>query len=203
MGRVYSIHRYAPDTAVDLLSLRRRVQDVDHPTFYAPLHRYRDASPRTPPRTLDFVSAYNNADLAVVVGPECEGLVADSMWRWHETHETEDPRLWATRGARRVGWHKHVPTQEGAGDFLLRYSVPQDIDAITKELERLSVADVQSNVAESYDAGLVETEFYRTSSHEISREALVHEVAPNLLKTLRMFYAAAQAEGEIAVYVLR
>lgn len=203
MGRVYSVHRYSLDIAVDLLSLRRRVQDVDHPTFYAPLQRYRDPPADVPPRTIDFISAMNNTDLAMMVGPKCEGLTGGNMWKWHSTHEADDPRLWTTRGARLVGWHEYVPTREGAGDFPLRYSIPQDVDAILETLQELSTEELQANMEQSFDAGLVETEFYRVKRDEIPLRDLVEEVVPNLLQTLRMFYTAAQEENEIAVYVLR
>lgn len=103
MGRVYDIHRHDIEVAIDLLSLRRRVQDIDQPAFYEPVQYYYAPPSESPPRTISFVSARNNADLAMLVGSICEAFAADSLWEWYDHHTSGNPHVWATRGARRVG----------------------------------------------------------------------------------------------------
>jgi hypothetical protein len=205
MGRVYDIYRYAPEVAVDLLAMRRYVQDVDRPAFYDPSHRYHDPVPDAPPRSINFINGRMNADVALFVGPECEAFADRSARRWHMTHTSEDPRVWITRGARQVGWHAFTRSDYevfdyNVGDTPLRYSVPVDIEAILTTLHGLRVEDLQANVRRAGARAEVQ-DHHRWEGPDI--EELAESTAPRLLRTLRMFYQAAQEAGEIVVYVLR
>ncbi|PEN06209.1 hypothetical protein CRI93_10300 [Longimonas halophila] len=199
MGRVYDVYRYDAEVAVDLLSLRKRVQDIDRPAFYEPVQYYYDPPSEPPPRTISFVSARNNADLAMLVGPTCKAFVKDSLWEWHETHTSGNPCVWATRGARRVGWHTYVPVMAGAGEFPLRYNMPSDIAAIRTTLAKLTVADLQANVEQCINQQQVRTE----EREGFDRKRLSETIAPRFLQTIRSFYQQAQDQNEIVVCVLR
>lgn len=199
MGRVYDMYRYDIEVAVDLLSLRKRVQDIDRPAFYEPVQYYYAPPSQPTPRTISFVSARNNVDIAILIGPTCEAFAEDNLWKWHATHVSNNPYVWATRGARRVGWQEYVPVMAGAGEFPLRYNMSSDISAVCTALERLTVADLQENVKKCISKQQVQTEEQKSFQHE----HLIEVVVPRFLKTLRSFYQEARAHDEIVVFVLR
>lgn len=199
MGRVYDIYRYNTELAIDLLSLRKRVQDIDQPPFYEPVQYYYAPPSKSPPRTISFVSARNNADLAMLVGSGCEAFTADSLWEWYNHHTSSNPHVWATRGARRVGWHEYVPVMAGAGEFPLRYNMPSDIAAIRTTLAKLTVADLQANVEQCINQQQVRTE----EREGFDSKRLSETIAPRFLQTIRSFYQQAQDQNEIVVCVLR
>ena len=199
MGTVYYVHRLSPDYAVDLLCLRRRFQDMDCEEIMGPYHAYVDPCPQHVPRTLNFTSGQANVDLAMMGGPEAGG-VASNLWEWFRHEESDDPRVWATRSARLVGWHNlDLPLIPGATRFPYRYSLPEEIPAIRDTLGETTVEELRSNLRASFKQDLVET---RGISNR-PQDQIIEEVPPRLLETLKALCESADAAGEIVIYNLR
>ena len=198
MGTVYYVHRLSADLAVDLLCLRRRFQDMDHEDFLGPYQRFKEPLQKEVPRTVNFISGQNNVDLAMIAGPEAEG-VASNLWDWFRNKESEDPRAWSTRGARLVGWHGlDLPLIPGANRFPYRYSLPEEISVIQETLRDVTVAELRENLTACFEQNLVRLD----GISYMPQQQIVDEIPPRLLETLRAFYAAAASEGEVIIYNL-
>ncbi len=199
MGTLYYVHRLPPDRAVDLLCVRRRFQDMDHEDFLGPYQPYVESLQKEVPRTIDFISGYTNIDLAMLAGPKAGG-VATNLWDWFRNRESDDVLAWSTRGARLVGWHRlDLPLVPGATIFPYRYSLPEEIHMIQETLRDVTVATLRDNLTACFERDLVRL----NGVSFMPQEQILDEIPPRLLETLRAFYAAAAAEGEMIVYNLR
>ena len=199
MGTLYYVHRLPSDLAVDLLCVRRRFQDMDHEDFLGPYQRYREPLQTEVPRTINFISGYTNIDLAMIAGPEAGG-VASNLWDWFRNKESDNPRIWSTRGACLVGWHAlDLPLIPGATGFPYRYSLSEDICTIQKTLQDVTVVELRDNLTACLKRDLVRLD----GVSYMSQQKIVDEIPPRLLETLRAFYAEAAAAGEIVIYNLR
>lgn len=199
MGTLYYVHRLPFDLAVDLLCVRRRFQDMDHEDYLGPYQRYREPLQAEVPRTVNFISGYTNIDLAMIAGPQAGG-VASNLWEWFRNEESDDPRVWSTRGARLVGWHKlDLPLVPGATIFPYRYSLPEEISVIQETLDGISVPELRDNLTACLEHDLVRLDGV---SH-MPKPQIVDEIPPRFLETLRAFYDAAATEGEMIIYNLR
>lgn len=199
MSTVYYVHRLPPDLAVDLLCVRRRFQDMDHEDLLGPYQRYTEPPQPEVPRTVNFRSGYSNVDIAMLAGPDAEGI-ASSLWGWFCQEETNDVRVWSTRGARLVGWHVlELPLIPGATQFPYRYSLPTDISRIQEVLDTITVAELQANLAECLHRGMVRAD----ELQNMSTSQIIDNVPRRFLEMLRRFYDEAEASGEIVIYNLR
>lgn len=199
MGTLYYVHRLSFDLAVDLLCVRRRFQDIDHEDFLGPYQRYRESLQTEIPRTLNFISGYTNIDLGMLAGPDAEG-VSSNLWNWFRHHETDDVRVWSTRGARLVGWHAlDLPLVQGATRFPYRYSLPEDIPAIQETLRDVTVDELRDNLTACFERDLVRLD----GISNMPEQQILDEIPPRLLETLRAFYEKAASCGEIVIYNLR
>lgn len=199
MGTVYYVHRLPPDLAVDLLCVRRRFQDMDHEDFLGPYQGYVEPLQTDVPRTVNFVSGQTNIDIAMLAGPDADG-VASNLWKWFRHEETDNVRVWSTRGVRLVGWHElDLPLIPGATRFPYRYSLPEDIRTIQESLRSVTVTELRDNLRACFKRDLVRLD----GISYMPQQKIVDEIPPRLLETLRAFYNAAVTEGEIVIYNLR
>jgi hypothetical protein len=172
---------------------------MDHEDFLGPYQRYWVQVQNDVPRTVNFVSGQTNIDIALLAGPDADG-VASNHWKWFRHEETDNVRIWSTRGSRLVGWHElDLPLVRGANRFPYRYSLPEDIRTIQETLRVVTVAELRDNLKACFERDLVRLD----GISYMPQQKIVDEIPPCLLETLRRFYEEANANGEIVIYNLR
>jgi hypothetical protein len=188
MGTYLSTHRFPLVWAVDLLSNRRDIGDIKRERWDLIENGYTfwlDDRPSDTPRKLDLDRYYVRA-LDAMTGTLHDSLFDEFVHDDHE--ESDDPRFWAIYGARRIGWD-HT-------DYLLRYSLPSDVQRITDRLGTMTTEDVRDHVDAVIPA---DAERYGSS---VAKQWMREQAVPKLLPTLRRFYDAALREEEIVIYWL-
>ena len=212
MGIYANAQRLPLDAAVDWLTVRTRFQDIDadRHELLEPRHNCWQPTPEEPPRDL-YLGRMKSRVLDAMTGTYHGPPTA--MYRTFTTKEWDDPRAWSALGARLVGWPEdQLPLARGADRFRIRYTLPQDIEAICKVLAEMTSAQMREQVEQAIAESRSEEAVRRWArlgyegdayeGYESNKEE-AHEAAVNLLLNFRQFYEAARKEGEIVIHDMR
>ena len=211
MGIYADAHRLPLDAAVGWLTVR----DIEvRERFGEPRHNCWQPTPEEPPRVL-YLGRMNSRVLDVMTGAFHGPPRA--MYRKFRGEEWDDPRAWAALGARLVGWpsafsNDELPLQQGADEYPLRYTLPQEIEAICEVLAQMTPAQMREQLDQAVAESVSEEAVRRWArlgyggdayeGYELNKEE-AHEAAGNLLLNMRQFYEAARAEGQIVIHDMR
>lgn len=184
MGAYLSAHRLPAEAAIDVLTARGHITDLDlhRPDLVEGWHvlGYKDP-PKEVVRTLDFQKRDDKV-LDLLTGTTHDRWEDDTYWRM----ESDNPIVWAIYGARMIGWERP--------DFPLKYSLPSDIETVCERLDDLTQADISRNVERLIASG--EDDY----GSNVFQDWIRSKVEPILLPTLRDFYSHAEKENQIVIH---